>query len=414
MDALPPDALDGVSLVALSLPMHTATRLALPVIRALRQRAPGLAICAFGLYAPLNERRLRDEGATLVLGPECAEELVDAARAAMIAQPRPPAGKTPAVGVGRARLRAVTPDRRGLPGLDRYARLRWPDGREAIAGVAESTRGCKHQCRHCPIVPIYQGRFVAVPLDAVLADIRWQVEHGATHITFADPDFFNGPTHAMRLVEALHREWPALTYDATIKIEHLRMHDALLPRLVATGCAFVTTAVESFDDRVLALLEKGHTRADVEAVVQRSDALGLALAPTFLAFTPWTTLEGYRRFLDDVELLGLVARVAPVQLTLRLLVTQQSRLLELDDVQAVAGPYDVTTLTHPWTHPDPRVDALQHDAMARAGVAQAEPREVTFDAIRALADRASGHGALVHPPLLARAAIPYLTEPWYC
>ena len=413
VDRLPADALDGVTFVALSLPMHTATRLALPVIRALRTRLPDVPFCAFGLYAPLNEPRLRDEGVQVVLGPECEQALVAAARAVTSRVPGPTAAAPPPLAAG-ARLAALVPDRRGLPPLDRYARIVWPDGREGIAGVAESTRGCKHRCRHCPIVPVYDGRFVAVPAEVVLEDIRAQVAQGATHITFADPDFFNGPTHAMRLVTALHDEWPALTYDATIKVEHLRAQDALLPTLVGTGCAFVTTAVESLDDDVLARLEKGHTRADVEAVVARSQALGLVLVPTFLAFTPWTTLDGYRHFLDQVDDLGLALHVAPVQWTLRLLVTQRSRLLELDDIRAVAGPFDPATLTHPWIHPDARVDALQRAVMSRAGVAQQEPRATTFAAIRALAERAAGRVETRPVPRVARAAIPYLTEPWYC
>jgi len=402
-----------VTLVALSLPMHTATRLALPVIRALRTRRPELALCAFGLYAPLNEARLRDEGVRVVLGPECEEALVAAARST-ISGPEAPADAASGAPAARARLAALAPDRQGLPPLDRYARVVWPDGREGLAGVTESTRGCKHRCRHCPIVPVYDGRFVAVPVEVVLADIRAQVAAGATHITFADPDFFNGPTHARRLVTALRDEWPTLTYDATIKVEHLRAHEALLPTLVETGCAFVTTAVESLDDDVLARLEKGHTRADVEAVVARCRALGLVLVPTFLAFTPWTTIDGYRQFLDEVDDLGLALHVAPVQWTLRLLVTQRSRLLELPDIQAVAGPFDPATLTHPWSHPDARVDALQRAVMARVGVAQREPRATTFAAIRALAARAAGPVETRPAPLVARAAIPYLTEPWYC
>ncbi len=394
--------------------MHTATRLALPVIRALRQRSAAIPICAFGLYAPLNDECLRDAGVNVVLGPECEDALIAMARAAVPdaagVAAVPPSG-TPALPAVR---RAVVPDRTGLPALDRYARLLWPDGRQSVVGATESTRGCKHRCRHCPIVPVYEGRFVAVPVETVLADIRAQVEQGATHITFADPDFFNGPTHARRLVEAVHRAWPDLTYDATIKVEHLRAEEALLPLLVETGCAFVTTAVESLDDEVLALLEKGHTRADVEVVAARCRALGLALSPTFLAFTPWTTLDGYRRFLDDVDGLGLALHVAPVQWTLRLLITQRSRLLELDDIQAVARPFDAASLTHPWTHPDSRVDTLQRAVMARAGLAQQEPRDLTFAAIRALADAAVGRAAVAEPPRVARAAIPYLSEPWYC
>ncbi len=414
VERLPAGGLSGVLLVALSLPMHTATRLALPVIAELRRRLPFVPICAYGLYAPLNDVRLREAGVTHVFGPECEGELV----ALALATTKPElagAARTPVVVPTERRSRStIVPDRRGLPALDRYAQLVWPDGHASVVGAVEATRGCKHVCRHCPVVPIYQGRFHAVPLEVVCADIRAQVAAGATHITFADPDFFNGPTHAVRIVEWLHDEWPTLTYDVTIKVEHLRRHQALLPRLRDTGCAFVTSAVESLDDRVLSALDKGHTRADVEAVAAHCQELGLVLSPTFVAFSPWTTLAGYLSFLDDVDALGLVDHVAPVQWTLRLLITQDSGLLALDDIRAVAEPYHPATLTHPWSHPDARVDALQRDVMQLAGVAQGRPRRETFAAIRAraAADLAGTPGP--RPVLVSRAAIPYLTEPWYC
>jgi hypothetical protein len=215
-------------------------------------------------------------------------------------------------------------------------------------------------------------------------------------------------------VTAVHDTWPALTYDATIKVEHLRAHSTVLPVLRDTGCAFVTTAVESLDDGVLLALDKGHTRADVEAVVGHCRAIGLALAPTFVAFTPWTTRVTYLEFLDAVAALGLVDHVAPVQWTLRLLVTQRSGLLALEEIAAAVGPYDPATLTHPWQHRDPRVDALQRDVMALAGVAQDRPRHETFAAIRARAAADVSGAAAAQPVLPARAAIPYLTEPWYC
>src|SRR6185312_7920201 len=160
------------------------------------------------------------------------------------------------------RLEFVTPDRTGLPPLERYARLQLPGGGARITGYTEASRGCKHRCRHCPIVPIYDGQFRIVPLPVVLADIRQQAAAGAQHITFGDPDFFNGPTHALRLVESVHQEFPDLSYDVTIKVEHLLRHADRLTDLRRTGCALVTTAVESFDDAVLQHLEKGHTRAD--------------------------------------------------------------------------------------------------------------------------------------------------------
>src|SRR6266446_6020044 len=230
------------------------------------------------------------------------------------------------------RLRFVPPDRSQLPVLSSYATL-YLDGARKRVGSTEASRGCKHLCRHCPVVPVYDGVFRIVGREVVLEDIRRQVAAGAEHITFGDPDFFNGIGHALAIVEGLHREHPHLTYDVTIKIEHLRKHRKHLARLRDTGCLFVTSAVESVDDEVLALLEKGHTRADFLAVVKDFRALGLILQPTFVPFTPWTTLDGYLDLLRVLAEEGLEENVAPIQLGIRLLIPAGSRLLELQDVR---------------------------------------------------------------------------------
>ncbi len=215
-------------------------------------------------------------------------------------------------------------------------------------GSTEASRGCKYLCRHCPVVPIYNGNFRVVQRDVVLADIRRQVAMGAEHITFGDPDFFNGPSHAMAIVDAVHAEFPQLTYDVTIKIEHLLKRRALLPRLASTGCLFVTSAVESLDDRLLALLDKGHTRADFFEAAKLMRDVGVSLAPTFVTFTPWTTFDRYRHLLETLVELDLVGNVAPIQLAIRLLIPEGSRLLELAETREKIGPFDPNALSYQW------------------------------------------------------------------
>jgi len=271
-------AVRAAGMVAIHLPMHTATRLAsrvIPRVRALNPRA--LLVC-YGLYAQPNEAYLRSLGADHALGGEYEEDL---ARLAL--------GERPAPAAGLPRLAYRVPDRRGLPSLDRYARLVDTAGRERLVAYTETTRGCKHVCRHCPVVPVYEGRFRAVPREVVLADIRQQVADGASHVTFGDPDFWNGPTHALAIVRALNAEHPGVTYDATIKIEHLLRHAGHLRELARTGCLFVTSAAESLDDAVLARLDKGHTRAGFERAIDLCREAGLVMQPTFIAFHPWMT-----------------------------------------------------------------------------------------------------------------------------
>jgi hypothetical protein len=273
-------------------------------------------------------------------------------------------------------------------------------------------------------VPVYGGQFRVVPTEVTLDDIAAQVERGARHITFGDPDFFNGPTHARRLVEGLAARFSDLSYDVTIKVEHLRRHVDLLPLLRDTGCLFVTSAVESVDDHILERLDKGHTRADIVAVVEHMRDIGLALAPTFVAFTPWTTVEGYLDLLETIDRLDLVESVSPIQLAIRLLLPEGSRLMELPEIRTLAGSLDPAALVHPWTHPDERVDRLQRRLQQLVGRSLHQSRTELFDEVRALAHDAAGTNPLPRHasmdsgyrehPRAARATVPYLTEPWYC
>ena len=406
-DRLEEASLASANLIGVHLPMHTATRLAGPVIQKARRLNPPARICAYGLYAPLNEPWLRSLGVDEVLGGEFEADL------AAIARDLSAGLETSATSDKIPRLHFLVPDRSGLPPLSRYATLRMPDGTRKVVGSTEASRGCKHLCRHCPVVPVYQGQFRVVQPEIVLADIAAQVAAGAGHITFGDPDFFNGPTHAMHIIDAMHAAHPNLSFDVTIKIEHLLQHRNLLPRLAESSCAFVTSAVESLDDRVLAFLDKGHTRTDFFKAVDLCRAAGLTLVPTFVAFHPWLTLEDYCDLLDTIAELDLVDHVAPIQLAIRLLVPDLSRLLELPELRAHLGAFDPATLSYPWVHADPRVDALHRDVTALVGTRLTSDRRTIVNEIRTLARERAG---LPSPEPVAggSSAVPYLNEPWYC
>jgi radical SAM superfamily enzyme YgiQ (UPF0313 family) len=393
----------AADVVAFYLPMHTATRLAGPVVDRVRAVQPSARLAAYGLYAPLNDVWLRERGVEHVLGPEAEADLV-ALAAGSTERPLSPAGpKGPAL-----RQYSLLPDRSSLPPLTQYAMLQMPDGSRRVVGSTDATRGCKHLCRHCPIVPVYHGRFSAIPIDVVMEDVRAQVARGAQHISFGDPDFFNGPTHARRLVERFANECPSVTFDVTIKIEHLLKHAEMLPLLRDTGCLFITSAVESVDDCVLEHLQKGHTRADFVSAVERCRLAGIALSPTFVPFTPWTTLDGYVDLLNQIATLDLIEAVAPIQLAIRLLVTAQSKLLELPEIRGLVEPFDPASLSWPWRHHDSRVDRLQRDVMGIVGAYAGRPRADVFAAI---ADRSGS------APTTGRhrgLTPPYMTESWYC
>jgi radical SAM superfamily enzyme YgiQ (UPF0313 family) len=409
---MPGHAVETAGLIAFFLPMHTATKLFLRLVDRIRAVNPRAHLCAYGLYAPLNERLLRGAGIGTILGGEFESGLRELARrlSADPRMPNPAPVSKPAV-INTDRQQFLVPDRQGLPPLGAYAQLVVKDGTRRV-GYTEASRGCKHHCRHCPVVPVYGGLFRIVQSEIVLEDVRRQIAAGAAHITFGDPDFFNGPGHAIPIVEALHQEWPWLSYDVTIKVSHLLQHRDLLPILKRTGCAFVTSAIESLDDTVLGKLDKGHTGADVLEAVALARAIGLPLAPTFIPFHPWTTMESYREFLRTLADLDLGTQIAPIQLAIRLLIPEGSLLLELPEIRRLVGLFDARALYYPWHNPDPALDALC--AQVQETIKRAEkrrtPRAEIFRQIWDLAET----GEFPDIPLASRATIPYLTEPWYC
>ncbi len=413
-----PQTVQSANLIAFYLPMHTATRLAVPLIQRVQRINREAHICAYGLYAPFNEGYLRQLGVHTILGGEFEQGLVDLMTALRDENAVP---RLPSVSLLRQTFQR--PSRGQLPPLTDYAYLNTPAGKR-IVGYTEATRGCKHLCRHCPIVPVYNGRFRIIQPEVVLADVRQQVAAGAQHITFGDPDFLNGPGHALPLVQRLHDEFPDLTYDVTIKIEHLHKHAEALTVLRDTGCAFVVSAVEAVDDDILAILAKGHSRADFMHVARQMRQVGLPLVPTFVTFTPWTTVQGYLELLALLAELELVTAVNPIQYAIRLLIPEGSRLLELDDVQALVAPFDPAALVYPWRHPDPAVDALYEKVfkLVKASQNAGESRQTLFyrlwqTALTLLpeAEQASwlARGSRHAATLQAAQAVPSLSEDWY-
>ena len=402
----------GTDIVAIYIAMHTATRIAIEALPKIRELAPAARLCVYGLYAPMNAGLFRSLGVQTILGGEFENGLVSLAT-------RTQAGGGDTQTEPETcleKIEFIVPDRSKLPALSKYASLINPDGSTQTVGFAETTRGCKYHCTHCPVVPVYQGKFYVIPADIVLNDIRNQVRDGAQHISFGDPDFFNGPGHALRIVRAMHREFPALGYDATIKIEHIVKYPEEIKVLKETGCRFILAAVEAVDDEILGYLDKGHTRADFIAALAYLRETDIDLAPTFVAFTPWTTLDIYLELLRHIVELQLIESVAPVQLSIRLLIPAGSWILGIDNLQGRIGEFDASILGHPWTNPDPRVDKLQQEiqALAMQGEADGLSRVEIFRGIWIRSHAAAGRPAPELDLADTGKPVPRLSENWYC
>jgi radical SAM superfamily enzyme YgiQ (UPF0313 family) len=431
--------------IGISVPMHTALRLGVRVADRIRELNPACHICFYGLYASLNSEYLLEHGVDYCLGGEYEKPLVALVESldsgasgeiksaeganksgeieGAISENESAASEIEIEGVSRRgkialpvleKLAFATPNRSVLPPLEDYAQLD-EDGECRTAGYVEASRGCLHLCTHCPIPPVYGGRFFVLPQEVVLEDIRRQVKAGATHITFGDPDFLNGPSHSLRVVRAMHEEFPSLTFDFTAKVEHLLKRGEGLPEFAEAGCLFIITAVESLSDRVLTILDKQHTYEDVVAAVQLVRDAGIAPRPTWVSFTPWTTREDFLEVLEFVESNGLIDNIDAVQYSIRLLIPPGSWLADHEETLPHRGPLDEAAFTYRWKHPDPGMDQLQKDIaelVAKDAEDERDPAE-TFYSVKELAHGRDPESFVCSLPL-ERHRAPRLTESWFC
>ena len=450
IEPIPEDSVRRAGFIGISVPMHTAMRVGMDLSRRIRILNPDAHLCFYGLYASLNADYLLSHGADSVIGGEFEQPLCDlvnrlCASKGAAGDTRANANTTPDSGPPAAphlsRQQWTVPDRSGLPALKRYAQL--DTGTERMpAGYTEATRGCLHTCLHCPITPVYNGRFFAVPADVVLADIDQQVRMGARHITFGDPDFLNGPTHVLRILRRMSDAHPGLTFDFTTKIEHILQHAAFFSEARDLGGIFVVSAVESVSDLVLRRLAKGHNREDIVRALAILREADLPMRPSLVAFTPWTTLDDYLELLDFVEVHDLIDHIDPVQYAIRLLVPPGSALLEEADTRSWIGELDEAGFTYEWRHPDARMDHLHRrvSRLVEDADASGEERDHLglFHRIRRLAAEVAGTTETAEAAGAAGAAgleaagtavstdrpfedlppkrrrIPRLTEAWFC
>lgn len=400
-----PSRLEGVDAVAISVPMHTALRLGIAAAERIRRERAEIPIAFYGLYAGVGQKRTLGSVADRLICGEYEDALV--AWVGSLQAGTPAHGVS--VDIGRRHFRR--PARHLLPPLDRYAHLATADGHRTV-GYVEASHGCRHRCRHCPIPSVYDGRYRITGADTVLADVEQLVAAGAGHVTFGDPDFLNAPAYAVEVIESVHTRFPHISFDVTVKVEHILAHRDVWPRLADAGVVFVVSAIESLDAGILARLAKDHTAAEAEEAVGVVGAAGIDLHPTWLPFTPWTTPEGVADIASFIWRHELASVTDPVQLSIRLLIPDGSLILDVGDLEPHLTGYDAAALGYTWQAADPTMDALQQKlaAMAEAG-STGDPVATLADMTHVIAEAAE---VSIDTSALTGDVRPRLSEPWFC
>jgi hypothetical protein len=401
-----PALLEAVDAVAFSVPMHTAMRLAGAMAGEVRGLRPELPIAFYGLYAGVGHDHLAGNGPTASIAGEYEPGLIAWARQVEGGD----GGTVVQRHVGRSDFHA--PDRSGLPAHDQYARLEWM-GEARLAAAVEASHGCRHRCRHCPIPVVYDGRMRVVGAKPVLADIDQLAADGIEHITFGDPDFLNAPRYSLDLLRAAHADHPGLTFDVTVKVEHILAHRSMWQEMASLGVLFVVSAFESTDLRTLDILDKNHTVADMAEAVKVLRSAGIHVRPTWLPFLPWTTpgdLVDIVAFIDHQE---LWSATDPVQLAIKLLIPRGSLLETHPAVTPHLSGYLPESLTWAWEFQHAEAKALHADLdsiAAEGSDCDAEAR----DTLSLMRDRIARSAGFSFPAMPESAPAPRLTESWFC
>ena len=399
--------IDWADAVAISTPMHTATRLAVDAATRIRRQRPDLPVAPYGLYAAMAA----DGDGTMAFDRAIVGEY-EAALVEWLAGT--PSESTISVHLDRGGFRM--PNRSILAPLEEYARL-MVGSETYLVGAVEASHGCAHMCRHCPIPAVYNGAFRIVDVDTVLGDIDQLVAAGARHITFGDPDFLNGPAHSLRIVRGLHERHPDLTFDCTVKVEHILKHRGVWDEFAQAGCLFAVSAFESVNDDVLELLDKGHTAEDAAAAVHIMRDAGIDIRPSWLPFTPWSTRADIDAMFRFISVHDLIESTDPVQMGIRLLIPQGSLILDVEGIDRYLGAYDSDLLFYTWSADDSEMDRLAALLMSMAEDAAVSGAEVGETFMAQWLAVVEGTDLEVPEDAIDQGATvgrPKLTESWFC
>jgi len=304
------------------------------------------------------------------------------------------------------------PDRTILPSITDYSHI--VDGsNNLIAGSVETTYGCKHECTHCPVPIEFKGMFKTFGTEKIITDVTNQVEEGAKHISFNDPDFFNGPKHALKILQLLNEKHPSITYDSTIKVEHILKYPDYFQELKNLNMLFVISAFETTNDHVLNILQKNHSFNDLNKAVELSLENKIDIRPTWMPFSPWTEQNDLISIIKLIENYKLRETVDPIQLTIKLLVPKNSLILKRPEMKEYLLDYDPSSFSYAWKYKFPNIDNIQNELFTY--VLQHES-ENEYTQYLGLVDILESHTneTLLNSEKYSQRIVPKLSETWFC
>ena len=169
-----------------------------------------------------------------------------------------------------------------------------------------SAMGCPYQCTFCSSPAQYAGidgkKWVPLDHSAIVDHVQHVVEaHGANYIYFIDDDSFPNLKHVEGIIDGIAARGlkVGLGFRGARINEIKRMSDEFLDKLAAAGTDIMHIGAECGSDRILALMKKNCTQADIIACNQKlARHPSITAAYNFMMGLPSETLDDLKKTRD--------------------------------------------------------------------------------------------------------------------
>ena len=152
-----------------------------------------------------------------------------------------------------------------------------------------ASRGCPFSCSYCGADIVWKHKVRRRSVARVIEEVRRLMERsGSRHINFWDDSFTHNRKYITDLMLAL-KQIPGLTFSCITRLD--LVDRPLLELLKAAGCINILFGIESGNDRILALVNKGLTREKIKAAAGLVDSVGIPWVGFFMMGYPGETRE---------------------------------------------------------------------------------------------------------------------------
>ncbi|MEG1345552.1 MAG: radical SAM protein [Acidaminococcaceae bacterium] len=187
----------------------------------------------------------------------------------------------------------------------------------AIIPVFIPHAGCPHQCVFCNQKTISGQQLASVEQAALQIKkyLQWVKPSTTNELAFYGGSFTGLEESLQRqlLALAIHYRDAGVIGSIRVSTRPDYVEQAQLKNLLAAGVGLVELGVQSLDDKVLQLAERGHCAAVVAGAVQRLRVAGLKVGLQLMVGMPGQSFDSVKATVDEVLLLQPdVVRIYPL------------------------------------------------------------------------------------------------------